>query len=49
MSPEERETVETKVFVVVPPETREVRLDLVQLGGKKHEPFDVAALLEGSP
>ena len=24
-------------------------LDLVQLGKKKHEPFDVAALLEGSP
>jgi len=43
------EVVETKVFVVTPPATREVRLDLVQLGGKKHEPFDVAALLEGSP
>lgn len=43
------EVVETKVFVITPPATREVRLDLVQLGGKKHEPFDVAALLEGSP
>ena len=42
------EVVETKVFVVVPPETREVRIDLVQLGGEKHEQFDVAALLEGS-
>jgi hypothetical protein len=43
------ETVETKVFVVVPQDTREVRVDLVQLGGRNHEPFDVAALLEGSP
>jgi Fe-S-cluster-containing dehydrogenase component len=43
------EVVETKVFVMVPRETREVRLDLVQLGGAKrspHEAFDVAALLE---
>ena len=43
------ETVETKVFVVVPQGTREVRVDLVQLGARNHEPFDVAALLEGSP
>jgi Fe-S-cluster-containing dehydrogenase component len=43
------ETVETKVFVLVPPETREVRQDLVQIGGRNHEPFDVAALLEASP
>ena len=41
------EVVETKVFVVVPKETREVRPDLVQLGGSRHDPFDVAALLEG--
>ena len=41
--------VETKVFVVVPPKTREVCPDLVQIGGKKHERFDVAELLEGSP
>jgi hypothetical protein len=44
------EVVETKVFVMVPRETREVRLDLVQLGGatrSPHEAFDVAALLEG--
>jgi Fe-S-cluster-containing dehydrogenase component len=40
------EVVETKVFVVVPPNTREVRPDLVQIGGRPHEPFDVAALLE---
>jgi Fe-S-cluster-containing dehydrogenase component len=43
------EVVETKVFVVVPPKTREVYPDLVQIGGKKHERFDVAELLEGSP
>jgi len=40
------EVVETKVFVVVPKETREMRPDLVQLGGSRHDPFDVAALLE---
>ena len=43
------EVVETKVFVMTPKETREVRPDLVQIGGKKHEWFDVAALLEFSP
>jgi Fe-S-cluster-containing dehydrogenase component len=43
------EVVETKVFVVVPAETREVRLDLVQIGGSRHEPFDVASLLEDAP
>ena len=42
------ETVETKVFVVVPHETREVRVDLVQIGGRKHESFDVAGMLEAS-
>jgi Fe-S-cluster-containing dehydrogenase component len=43
------EVVETKVYVVVPKAVTEVRPDLVQLGGKaKHEPFDVAALLEGA-
>ena len=40
------EVVETKVFVVVPAATREVRPDLVQIGERRHEPFDVAALLE---
>lgn len=43
------EVVETKVFVVTPPAATEVRLDLVRIGGSRHEPFDVAALLEGSP
>src|SRR5262249_49284550 len=42
------EAVETKVFVLVPPQTREVRPDLVQLGGRRHEAFDVAVLLEGA-
>jgi Fe-S-cluster-containing dehydrogenase component len=40
------ETVTTKVFVVVPKETREVRVDLVRIGGQQHDPFDVAAMLE---
>ena len=43
------EVVDTKVFVLVPRDVREVRMDLVQLGGRKHDRFDVASLLEGSP
>jgi Fe-S-cluster-containing dehydrogenase component len=43
------EVVETKVFVVVPPQTRELRPDLVHIGERDHEPFDVAAMLERSP
>jgi len=39
------ETVETKVFVVVPKHAREVRPDLVQIG--RRESFDVAEMLEG--
>lgn len=42
------ERVRTKVAVVVPPEVREVHVDLVQIGKRKKaaEPDDVAALLE---
>lgn len=45
------EEVRTKVYVVVPPETGKIHVDLVQLGtgpGKQREaePDDVAALLE---
>jgi len=40
------EVVETKVFVIVPAPTRAVQPDLVQIGGRRHEPFDVATLLE---
>jgi Fe-S-cluster-containing dehydrogenase component len=41
------EAVRTKVYVVVPPEVREIHVDLVQIGARpKAEPDDVAALLE---
>ena len=46
------EVVETKVYVMVPPDVRQVAPDLVQLGRpeplstRTHEPFDVALLLE---
>ncbi len=49
------EVVQTKVMVVVPDTTREVRVDLVQLGRPERRPaaphptYDVAALLEESP
>jgi Fe-S-cluster-containing dehydrogenase component len=47
------EVVQTKVMVVVPEGTREVRVDLVQLGTPARRPdahpaYDVAALLEES-
>ncbi len=48
------ETVETKVFVMVPDGAREVRPALVQLGGgappreAPHQRYDVADLLEGT-
>ncbi len=48
------ETVETKVFVMVPDGAREVRPSLVQLGGgaprreAPHQSYDVADLLEGA-
>lgn len=45
------EEVRTKVYVVVPPETGKIHVDLVQLGAgpgnpREAEPDDVAALLE---
>jgi Fe-S-cluster-containing dehydrogenase component len=40
------EVVETKVFVMVPAAVGAVEPDLVQIGGRRHETFDVAALLE---
>ncbi len=49
------EVVHTKVMVIVPEGTREVRVDLVQLGQPEkgptapHPTYDVAALLEESP
>jgi Fe-S-cluster-containing dehydrogenase component len=47
------EVVQTKVMVVVPEGTRQVRVDLVQLGkaaprAAPHLTYDVAAMLEGS-